>query len=280
MSENLSKQEGHCGTARHKRAAMWLRCPHLAVVVVLGMIGCGEGSPPTGGPDAADGSDAFAADGSPSSFVLSESFSINGPSWPIPWSQTGGILVADVVGGRGRLVPFISSYSLARMDIPGDELDVDIRFDVEFAELATQGLGFYARQSGGYLTQSTPPGAGYAVFIEGFRGPPAIGVWREVDGNESMIQIVQDPTPSMSSGVVYTTRFQVQQDGTTTRLRAKIWPRDEAEPNGWAVDASDSTASLQNLTGGFAVDAWSSYNISGQSADDVFFDNLEIHRLD
>ena len=73
-------------------------------------------------------------------------------------------------------------------------------------------------------------------------------------------------------------RFVVEQENpTTTRLRARLWADGAAEPSTWQIEASDTTASLQNISGGVACDGWSSYtSASGTGAADVFFDELTV----
>lgn len=229
-------------------------------------IGCGGDD---GGAGDGDG------DGEP---LYAESFDADG-AWPSPWVEIGGVATAEVSGLRARLVPQVSGYSLARMHLSGvSGTDVDVTFTVEFADLSTQGCGFYARQNGGYLRQTDPTGAGYAVFVEGFRARPGIGVWREIDGDEQQILVVDDPVAGMQSNEVYRVRFQVEQAGAETGLRARLWRASEAEPAAWSVEAVDATPSLQNLAGDFAADAWSSLTGSGQPAD-LFLDDLEIGAL-
>ena len=48
-----------------------------------------------------------------------------------------------------------------------DELDVDMYATVTFEDPTAQGFGLYARQNGGALQDTNPPGLGYALYIEG-----------------------------------------------------------------------------------------------------------------
>lgn len=259
------------------------------ILLILGAVGgstgaCGDSPAPvvdTGttwdsGPDGHP-PDARVNDAQPGQLVFSASFDGDAATWPAPWTPAGGVAVADVQTGRARLVPVLSAYSLARMVAPGNETDVDATFELEFEELATQGIGYYVRQNGGYLEQTNPVGAGYAVFVEGFRGTPAIGLWRERDGHEEQLAGTDDPTPGMQSGVVYCVRFRVEQGVGETLLRAKIWPSGQAEPAAWAVQVTDATPALQNLSGGYAFDAWSS-RTSGPTPPNIFLDELRVER--
>lgn len=180
-------------------------------------------------------------------------------AWPVRWTILGGTASASVTAsGGGRLVPTASSYSLARVGTTEGVRDVEVTFKLRFEDANTQGVGFYVRQNGGYLKASAVHGQGYAVFVERFRGS-RIGVWREVDGAE--IEITPSFTAFASdivSGVTYSVRFVVKQENpTTTRLRARMWIATDAEPAAWQVDHTDTTAVLQNISGGMATDSWS-----------------------
>lgn len=195
--------------------------------------------------------------------LLEESFALpNGSAWPAPWSAAGNeVALADVQQGRGRLRPDPSGYSLARMVAPGTAGAVEALFTLILEDAATQGVGFYARQNGGYLQQTVPPGQGYAVFVEAFRGP-GIGVWKETGGAEESIEILFDNALGLASGVPYRVRYLLENpppagSGGSTRLRARVWPQGSPEPAAWQVDALDGTAVLQNVSGGFAIDSWS-----------------------
>ena len=186
-----------------------------------------------------------------------EGFDADGDAWPDTWTNAGGVATADVQGGRGRLSPVTSNYSLARMYAPADCTNADITFSFEFSDAGSQGIGVYVRQNGQYLQQTDPPGEGYAVFIEAFRNPVGIGVWHELGGVETVIGAVE-PYP-LTSGVSYRARLRVTQlDASTTRLQARIWRDGEAEPDVWNVERDDQSTPLQGIGGGIAIDAWSS----------------------
>ncbi|MCB1037267.1 MAG: SMP-30/gluconolactonase/LRE family protein [Acidobacteria bacterium] len=212
--------------------------------------------------------------------LLTETFPDDGGSWPGSWTVAGGTDVADVSGGRGRQRPLPTNYSLARVFHPAATSDVEVRFTLVFEDVATQGVGFYVRQNGGYLQQTSPHGQGYAVFVEGFRTTPGIGVWREVDGMEQNLQILFDPALGLTDGVPYRVRFRVHQmDASTTLLQAKIWPEAAAEPFGWQVETTDATPSLQRISGGIAVDSWSSIQSPNSIADHTLVDDIEVVEL-
>ena len=198
------------------------------------------------------------------SLILEENFALpDGSPWPSPWLEAGNeVALADVQQGQGRLRPEPSGYSLARMVAPGTAATVEALFTLVLEDAATQGVGFYARQNGGYLQQTNPVGQGYAVFVEAFRGP-GVGVWKEEGGVEESLDILFDPALGLLSGVPYRVRYRLEEPppssfATDSRLRARVWPAGTAEPALWQVDTLDSTTVLQNITGGFALDSWSS----------------------
>lgn len=143
-----------------------------------------------------------------------------------------------------------------------------------------QGIGFYVRQNGGYLQQTVPHGQGYAVFVEGFRTTQGIGVWREVGGVETDIEITFDNALNLQNAVPYRVRFRVSQmDAGTTLLQARIWPVGQAEPAAWNVEATDATPVLQNLSGGIALDSWSVLQSPDPITAHTLVDDVEVEGL-
>jgi hypothetical protein len=226
-------------------------------------------------PDTSTGAAPGDSDGGSMIGVLPFSELFEGPDggpWPIPWEVVGsGVTSATIQDGRGRLD---GAPGLARMVLPGfDEIDSDMTATVTFDDWTVQGFGLYARQNGGALQETDPPGLGYCVYVEGGY-MQSIGVWREIDGVEELIHGVQVPGGALQPGVPYQVRLQVQQEGAQTRLRARMWTLGEDEPAAWQVDALDATPALQGLSGSFAVDV---YNYSG--AGGVLVDDLHIAEL-
>lgn len=214
--------------------------------------------------------------------VFAESFATPAAgTWPPAWSELGGSAdVADVTAGEGRLRPVISGYSLARLYASAATRDVEVRFVMTLEDATRQGVGFYVRQNGGYLTQSMPSGSGYAVFVEGtFRGLPGVGVWREVNGMEMQIAHSGAAAPAPQTGQRYRVRFRTHQvDAGHSLLQAKIWADGAVEPAAWQVSASDDTAVLQGVTGGVAVDSWNS-NTAGTISAHTRIDDIEVESL-
>ena len=198
---------------------------------------------------------------------------IDGGPWPAPWAVSGeGVVSSTLEGGRGRLVG--SPTNVARMVLPGfTETDVDVTVTVEFDAWASQGFGLYVRQNGGALHWTDPPGQGYAAYVEG-GWMQFIGIWRETNGVEELLQGVPVPGGTLQNGVPYRVRLQCRQEGEHTRLRTRIWPVGQAEPAMWHVDITDTTPVLQNTAGSFALDV---YNYGGMGG--IYVDDLQIDPL-
>jgi len=189
----------------------------------------------------------------------------DGSDWPAPWAPIGGFIpVHDIQGNRGRF----SSVSghIGRMVLGGfSRRDVDARWVFDYEDPGNEGAGLYVRQDGSYV------GNGYALFFEGATGPNHLGVWRAVNGVETLFAEVLGPVP-FTAGTTYHVRFQVVQlTATTTRLRGKVWPDGTAEPVAWTIETTDDTPTLQNVAGTLAFDE---FNYAG--AAHVFVDSLRV----
>jgi gluconolactonase len=205
----------------------------------------------------------------------------DGAAWPSPWVVVGGTALADIQGGRARLRSTPSNYSLARLYAPVATRDVEVRFRMAIESEATQGVGFYVRQNGGYLNGSTPTGQGYAVFVEGsFRNLPGIGLWKEENGVEIPLAHSSPAVAGPAVGSSYRVRFRVHQSTpTSTYMQAKFWLDGAPEPIAWQVAVSDSTPVLQNLGGGIAVDSWSVIQAPNPITTHTFVDDIEVEPL-
>ena len=200
--------------------------------------------------------------------------------WPAPWLEAGEVDVAELVSGALRFRPLPSGYSLARLVADRGTRDVEVRFRVRFDDVSSQGVGFYVRQNGGYLDQTTPVGEGYAVFVEGFRGTPGIGIWKEDAGHEISLDILFDEALGLVDDVWFVVRFRALQiDAAQTLLQAKLWPEGDAEPAAWQVEVVDATPSLQGIGGGIALDSWSSIQSPGPIVDFTWVDDVEVRAL-
>lgn len=189
-------------------------------------------------------------------------------SWPAGWFGSDHVIAADVVGGAGRLAGTMGF--VGRMVISGSAaVDVDATLVVTFDDPDHQGGGLYVRQNGGALHETEPPGEGYEVYLEG-DVVQTLSVWREVDGNETIIASVVDPIAmGIEPGIPYALRLQCVQAGAITELRAKAWPADEVEPSEWMLETTDGTPQLQNAAGGFAVDIYNYFGANSIYVDDI-----------
>lgn len=206
--------------------------------------------------------------------------SFNGPDgspWPAPWTQgSAHVTLHDLQGGRARLNG--DPQWVCRMLLTGyAETDIEAQMTFEFANVAGQGIGFYARQNGGTLREYLPHGQGYAMFLKGsWAWPEDLGLWYEVDGVEVQFHNAYNPVAGgLQNGVRYRLRYRVtQQDPATTLLQARVWPEGDAEPAVWTIEGTNAQPLLQNTPGGFAVDI---YNHFGTSP--IFVDDLSIERF-
>jgi gluconolactonase len=208
--------------------------------------------------------------------LLTEDFGdLDASSWPTIFTVVGGLTTADIQGGRGRLTAEPSPFEPGRIVAPVANRDVDVRFSFALEDVTRQGVGFYVRQNGGYLTHTTPTGEGYGLFLEGFIGS-RIGLWREEDGIEQ--PLVRIPPPlTFEDGSLYRARLRVTQlTPTETLLQGKVWLAVDSEPPEWHVSTIDDLPSLQNLSGGIAADA---YTTSGAGSPSAFFDDLVVEEL-
>jgi hypothetical protein len=201
----------------------------------------------------------------------------DGSAWPAPWQVAGNADVHDIQQGAARLRPGVTGYSLARMQAAVTHRNIEVRFRLRMEDVTTQGVGFYVRQNGGYLTQTTTHGQGYAGFVEGsFRNSPGVSVWKEDNGSEIELAHGGAPVPPLANGTSYRVRLQVlQATPIATLLRAKLWPDAANEPPAWDASFTDATLALQNIDGGLAVDSWSVVKPPGTISAHTFIDDLE-----
>lgn len=237
----------------------------------------GGGTASTTSSTTTSGSGGDGGGGSSSSACSSTFTGANGAPWPSPWTEAGGVADADLSNGRGRLTPVLSGYSLGRMRCLESLVNVELLASFSFANVATQGMGFYVRQNGGYLQQSNPTGAGYAVFVEGFSGQPGVGFWYERTGTETLM--VNTPF-ALANGVLYWLRYRVTQaDPTHTLLQAKVWADGSPEPASFAFQHTDDQDHLQSVAGQIAIDAWNTAQTGGPAPADVYLDSLVVTAL-
>jgi hypothetical protein len=195
-----------------------------------------------------------------------------GAAWPAPWTATPGVLFSALTAGQGYLQGHTGQ--VARMVRPGfSEVDVDALVTVEFDDWTQQGFGLYVRQNGGALTQTDPPGQGYAAYVEG-GFMQSLGVWRELDGVEELLGGAIVPGGVLQPGVPYHLRLQCFTEGDHTRLRTRLWPAGEPEPLAWHVSLEDDAPALQQTPGSFALDVYNYVGTGGVHVDDLHIESL------
>jgi hypothetical protein len=64
----------------------------------------------------------------------------------------------------------------------------------------------------------------------------------------------------------YTVKFRVEPEDGKAHLYAKVWPRDEAEPEAWTLEAIDPQPNLEGSAGIYAY-----------SMAPVHYDNVKIY---
>ncbi len=199
----------------------------------------------------------------------------DGSPWPAQWVASGGVVVADVRDGWGRIQPDVSGYSLGRMFAAIDCQDVDASVTFMFIGFSSSGAGMYGRHNGAFLTLDDPPGAGYGVFAETFRNPMGIGAWQELGGHEAeMTDVAAFP---LVPSTPYRMRLRITQaDPTSTLVQVKVWNANDPQPAAWNVEYVDDEVSLQESGGGIALDAFSSLIPPSGEARDVYFDDLVV----
>ena len=163
------------------------------------------------------------------------------------WSVSGTASNYSVSGGVGRVVntagggrgTFLGSVAQSSVEVTSD-LSLD---------KATTGGGLYAAVIGRRVDASND----YRLKLRmQSSGVVTAQLVRMVNGSESVIQTVASvPGVSLGAGEVLKVRFQVM--GTApTNLKAKVWEASGAEPAGWQLESSDSTAGLQ-VAGGVGL---------------------------
>ena len=65
----------------------------------------------------------------------------------------------------------------------------------------------------------------------------------------------------------YRIKFRVDLEGGMAHVRAKVWPREEAEPETWTLEAEDPQPNLRGSAGIYAY-----------SMTPLYYDNVRIYR--
>ena len=251
----------------------------LGICCLLLLAGCfdwqGNPAPPF---DAGNNPGSPPDAGTGTTELSDDTFPVDGPAWPSPWTQSYGVASAIVDQGRGRLVPAIASNSLGRMLRSAALTNVEVAFTISFEDPSRQAAALYVRHNGGYLAPFAPAGLGYGVYVSGFPHPQ-LALWRELFGVDG--ELVSVGLSEMVAGASYRVRFRCVQNGDHTLLFARIWAVEDAEPDAWMISTTDSQFSLQNALGNIALDNWSltNFNNPGPAPAALFVDDFEIFSI-
>lgn len=184
------------------------------------------------------------------------------------WTLDGPSSNFAVAGGFGTLtIPSPAGNPAAYLrGVTSSNNDVQVQ--LAFDKAATGG-GFYAALEG----RGTKTNGYRGKLRLTSNGQVTADVVRVASGAETSLRSAVVPGLTYAPGQSLTARLQVAGSGTTT-LNFKVWRTGEAEPAAWLVTATDSTASLQTLTG---VGLWT--YVSGSATNTpvkVSFDDLVV----
>ncbi|WP_448621152.1 PKD domain-containing protein [Geodermatophilus sp. URMC 65] len=183
------------------------------------------------------------------------------------WTVTGTSANATVTGGSGRLSAAVGGTSAATL--PVSVLDVAVQADV-LLERAPTGGGSYV-SLGSRIVGTTR----YTTQLRfSASGSVTVSLTSVVNGTETVLGSYRLPA-TYAPGSVLRVRFEAVGDGSTA-LRAKAWDSASAEPAGWQVSATDTTAGLQQA-GTVRADLY--HSTTATSAQTLRMDNLQVAQL-
>lgn len=162
------------------------------------------------------------------------------------WLGTGSAALYQVQDGAGRVTLNAGSTPRLRIDSTAVR-DADLTATVTPDRLSDTGttLLWLGGRSSGWDSQ-------YEVVLRiASNGTTTAQLVRRLATGTTALATVGVPGGATAGGTALRLRLQLQGSGTTT-LRAKVWRADAAEPSAWLLQATDSTAELQD-GGGVAV---------------------------
>ncbi|WP_114559659.1 PKD domain-containing protein [Desertihabitans aurantiacus] len=181
------------------------------------------------------------------------------------WSGATGLSVAD---GAGRLSVGRSQTRTVTLGSV-EATDTSSRFSLSMDKIADGGglhVNYHVRRGddGGYRLKLR-----YAA-----NGTVNVGLARMVGSTETLLANRVLSGFTQTAGDVLQVRTETVTEGTTTRLRAKVWRDGEAEPSSWLVTTTDSTATLQD-GGQIAFSAYGTGSVTNGPVT-VHVDDLEV----
>jgi len=172
---------------------------------------------------------------------------------PASWTASRGAFGgAELDGEKVYLKPSANQRSWRRTVYVGqpDDAGYEIAVDVRATEMRRR------MPDAGLVSHR------YTVAMMGNAQKLMIRTWMsEFDRFVKEIRFRWDPD------VWYRMKVRVEPTGENqpTTIRAKVWPRDEAEPDAWTIEATDSIGHTHGSPG-----------IYGYSSADIYYDNLAV----
>lgn len=111
----------------------------------------------------------------------------------------------------------------------------------------------------------------YRFIMMGMRKRLRIETWSPLPRLREDVSFPWDPESW------YRVRFSVKLEGEKARLRAKVWPRGEAEPESWNIDVIDPNP---NRDGSAGIYGYSVGTTSKSDGPEILFDNFKVMKND
>lgn len=165
------------------------------------------------------------------------------------WQHATGATAFSVDGSAGRIVTPVGATRSIRLQAVSVR-DAVVQADVALHSPAT-GTGTYVWALGRVVNS-----ASYRAKLRyNNNGTLGLSITR-YSGSEVSLASANVTGLAVSTGQYLRLKFEMNGLSPTT-LRAKIWPRDQAEPASWRVTTTDSTAMLQEA-GTLGLDVYTS----------------------
>lgn len=178
------------------------------------------------------------------------------------WTATGGVAGDySVSGGQGRhLIP--ATGVSRRTTVTQPQPDVDMYADMGVSQVATGDILYLA------LTARTVDSNNFYMIRAEFltTGFVFLSLRKNVAGVQTQLDSWSVQLP-YTAGAMFTARFEVR----GTLLRGKLWPAGTAEPDEWAVSATDTVFAASGSVGMRSV------NVAATNVDPLaLYDNLSV----
>lgn len=153
------------------------------------------------------------------------------------WTQTAGVTNVGIDNGAARLTSTAAAQTRSATLNAATSTSTDLTFSFTVQALPTGTARMYISALGRVVGANDYRarwliGANGVVQAQLARGGTAM-VWQNLPAANNI-----------TAGTKYNIRLQVSGTGTTT-IRSKIWAQGAAEPTGWQLTTTDTTAALQ-----------------------------------